>query len=198
MKQEGGMMGGNGSPVEADEPTSAARKRPGIAASARGSAAAGAKKWFFRLVDRKSGKVRSHHMPSVSADNLRPILNAQLDTAKTRFMTDGEGQYRVLAPMFQSHEIVNHTGGEYVRGDVTTNTVEGFFSILKRGIIGTFHHNVSPQHLQRYCAELDFRYREGKEKINDHWVKVGLNDTERAHALLIGAKGKRLTYATTH
>jgi len=113
-------------------------------------------------------------------------------------MTDGEGQYRILAPIFASHEAVNHSAGEYVRGDAHTNTVEGFFSILKRGIIGTFHH-VSPQHLQRYCAEFDFRYnnRETKERIDGIWVKTGLNDTERANALLVGVKGKRLTYATT-
>ena len=58
-------------------------------------------------------------------------------------MTDGEGQYRIVAPIFASHEVVNHSGGEYVRGEAHTNTVEGYFSILKRGIIGTFHH-VSP------------------------------------------------------
>jgi transposase-like protein len=198
MKQEGDIMGGNGSPVEADE-TYVGGKQKNKHASKRLKNAAGGlgKEMVFSLVDRKSGKVRSHHLPSVSADNLRPILKAQLNTAKTRLMTDGEGQYRILAPMFASHEAVNHSGGEYVRGDAHTNTVEGFFSILKRGIIGTFHH-VSPQHLQRYCAEFDFRYnnRETKEKIDGHWVKTGLNDTERADALLIGAKGKRLTYAT--
>jgi hypothetical protein len=101
--------------------------------------------------------------------------------------------------MFASHGIVTHGAGEYVRGDCHTNTAEGFFSILKRGIIGTFHH-VSPKHLQRYCAEFDFRYnnRETKEKVDGHWVKTGLNDTERADVLLIGAKGKRLTYKTAH
>lgn len=110
----------------------------------------------FSLVER-SGKVRSVHLPSVSAANLRPILEAQIDAEKMRLMTDGEGQYRLVAPMFKGHEVVNHGIGEYVRGDVSTNTVEGYFSILKRGITGVYHH-VSPQHLKRYVAEFDFRY----------------------------------------
>ena len=107
------------------------------------------------------------------------------ETEKTRFMTDGEGQYRLLADMFVSHETVNHGIGEYVRGDVHNNTVEGYFATLKRGIIGTYHH-VSPQHLKRYLAEFDFRYNERKA--------LGVEDGERAALLLRGAKGKRLTY----
>ena len=113
-------------------------------------------------------------------------------------MTDGERLFKNLAPMFASHQYTNYEAGEYVRGDVHSNTAEGFFSILKRGIIGTFHH-VSPQHLQRYVSEFDFRnnHRQTKDKIDGHWVKTGLNDAERAEALLQGVKGKRLTYATT-
>ncbi len=199
MKAPGGIFNAGGSIVEADETYVGGKEKTRHRSKRKGISGSAGKEMVFSLVDRESGKVRSHHLPSVSADNLRPILQAQLNTAKTRLMTDGEGQYRILAPMFQSHEVVNHSGGEYVRGDVTTNTVEGFFSILKRGIIGTFHH-VSPQHLQRYCAEFDFRYnnRETKEKINGHWVKTGLDDTERAEALLLGVKGKRLTYRTTN
>ena len=68
-----------------------------------------------------------------------PILDAQLDQASS-LMTDGEGQYRILGPLFAQHETVNHGIGEYVRGDAHTNTVEGYFSILKRGIMGTYHH----------------------------------------------------------
>ena len=100
------------------------------------------------------------------------------------------GKYQ-LAPMFASHEHVNHGAGEYVRGDAQCNTAEGYFS-LKRGIIGTFHH-VSPQHLQRYASEFDFRYnhRESKVKVDGHWQKIGFNDAERAAALL-GIGGKRL------
>ena len=100
-------------------------------------------------------------------------------------MTDGEGQYRLVAPMFKSHEVVNHGIGEYVRGDMTTNTVEGYFSILKRGITGDYHH-VSRQHLKRYVAEYDFRY--------NNRVALGIDDFARTMTALAGIKGKRLTY----
>ncbi|HTE15095.1 MAG TPA: IS1595 family transposase, partial [Burkholderiales bacterium] len=123
----------------------------------------------------------------------------QLDTANARLMTDGERQYEVLAPMFKSHEVVNHSIGEYARGDVTTNRAEGYFSILKRGIVGTFHH-VSPQHLQKYVTEFDFRYnhRETKVKVDGKWVKTGHTDAERTTALLKGISHKRLTYRRTN
>lgn len=197
--KDSGVFSNGGSTVEADE-TYVGGKEKNKHRSKRNRKHIGGvgKQMVFSLVER-GGKVRSMHLPSVSAENLRPLLSAQLNAAKTRLMTDGEGQYRILAPMFANHESVNHGAGEYVRGDAHTNTVEGYFSILKRGIIGTFHH-VSPQHLQRYVQEFDFRYnnRETKQKIDGHWVKIGLNDIERANALLIGAKGKRLTYKTAH
>ena len=87
-----------------------------------------------------------------------------------------------------AHETVNHGAGEYVRGDAHTNTVEGYFSVLKRGIHGTFHH-VSQQHLKRYLAEFDFRYNEREA--------LGVSDTLRAQAVLDGIRGKRLTYRRT-
>jgi ISXO2-like transposase domain len=80
---------------------------------------------------------------------------------------------------------VNHSIGEYVRGDVHTNTIEGYFSILKRGINGVYHH-VSPQHLKRYLAEFDFRYNERQA--------LGVNDEARGDRLIRGIVGKRLTY----
>jgi ISXO2-like transposase domain len=86
---------------------------------------------------------------------------------------------------FARHEKINHSADEYVRGDAHTNTIEGYFSILKRGIIGTYHH-VSQQHLKRYLAEFDFRYNERSA--------LGVNDKERAARLLKGIVGKRLTY----
>jgi len=195
MKAPGGMFSTGGGTIEADE-TYVGGKEKNKHRSKRDKKHIGGvgKQMVVSLVER-GGKVRPMHLPSVNADNLRPILKQQLNTEKTRLMTDGEGQYRILAPMFASHESVNHGAGEYVRGDVHTNTVEGFFSILKRGIIGTFHH-VSPQHLQRYATEFDFRYnhRETKVKINGKWAKAGHSDAERTDALLKGISGKRLTY----
>jgi transposase-like protein len=195
MEQTGGVMSGGGGTVEADE-TYVGGKEKNRHHSKRDRKHIGGvgKQMVFSLVER-GGKVRSFHLPSVNANNLRPILQSQLNTTQTRLMTDGEGQYRILAPMFSSHEAVNHGAGEYVRGDAHTNTVEGYFSILKRGIIGTFHH-VSAQHLQRYTTEFDFRYnhRETKVKVDGKWVKAGFTDTERAEALLKGISGKRLTY----
>ena len=194
MKSPSGIMGSGGI-VEADE-TYVGGKEKNKHRSKRDRKHIGGvgKQMVFSLVER-GGKVRSHHLPSVNADNLRPILNAQLDTTKTKLMTDGEGQYRILAPMFASHESVNHGAGEYVRGNVHTNTVEGYFSIFKRGIVGTFHH-ISPQHLQRYATEFDFRYnhRETKVKIDGKWAKAGHSDAERTDALLKGISGKRLMY----
>lgn len=81
---------------------------------------------------------------------------------------------------------MNHSKHEYVRGDVTTNTVGGYFSILKRGLIGTYHH-VGQQHLDRYVCEFDFRYNTR--------AKLGFTDAQRAAMILKGADGKRLVYS---
>jgi hypothetical protein len=137
----------------------------------------------FSLVER-GGMVRSQHVPAVDAKTLRPILNAQLDKA-SYLMTDGEGQYRILGPLFAKHEAVNHGIGEYVRGEAHTNTVEGYFSILKLGIVGTYHH-VSQQHLKRYLAEFDFRYNQR--------LGLGVGDVERTERALRNVVGKRLLY----
>jgi hypothetical protein len=195
--EENGTFNSGGGTAEADE-TYVGGKEKNKHSSKRklnGQRGGVGKQMVFSLVDRENGKVRSFHLPSVNATNLKPVLQSQLNTAKTRLITDGEGQYRILAPIFKSHDAVSHSTGEYVRGDAHTNTVEGFFSILKRGIIGTFHH-VSPQHLQRYCAEFDFRYnyRETKTKVDGKWVKTGYDDAQRAEILLKNIGGKRLTY----
>lgn len=180
-------MGGEGKFVEADE-TYVGGKETNKHRSKRNSKNIGGmgKEIVFSLVER-NGRVRSQHVPSVTAKTLRPILVAQLD-AKTFLMTDDAGQYRHMHEDF-AHETVNHGAGEYVRGEAHTNTIEGYFSVLKRGITGTFHH-VSQQHLKRYLAEFDFRYNEREA--------LGINDTMRAQAILEGIRGKRLTYRPTH
>ncbi len=197
MKNDGGLFGTSGGTLEADA-TYVGGKEKNKHASKRTKGANGGigKQCVFSLVERGGG-VRSFHVPSVNVKTLKPILESQINVAKVNLMTDGERPLRALRPMFASHQTVNHEAGEYVRGDVHSNTIEGFFSILKRGIVGTFHH-VSPQHLQRYVSEFDFRYnhRETKEKVGGKWVKFGSNDTERADALLAGVKGRRLTYQT--
>ena len=87
--------------------------------------------------------------------------------------------------MFASPQTVNHSISEYVRGDVHTNTIEGYLSILKRGITGTYHH-VSPKHLKRYLAEFDFRY--------NNRVALGVSDTARTELALRDIVGKRLMH----
>ena len=141
------------------------------------------KETVFSLVER-GGRVHSVHTSSVSAATLRPILVSQLDK-RTKLITDDAGQYRHMHRDFQ-HEVVNHSAREYVRGEAHTNTVEGYFSILKRGITGIYHH-VSQQHLKRYLGEFDFRY-------NFRHV----SDTERTGEALKGVVGKRLTYRRTN
>jgi transposase-like protein len=180
------LMGGLGKIVEADETYVGGKEKNKhwIKRDKRHIGGVG-KQMVFSLVER-GGKVQSRHMTDVSAKTLRPILSAQIEEAKqTALMTDGEGQYRLLAPMFARHEVVNHGIGEYVRGDAHTNTIEGYFSILKRGIAGVYHH-VSPQHLKRYLAEFDFRYNER--------VALEVDDFSRTVKALLGISGKRLTY----
>jgi len=175
-------MGGEGKTVEIDETyiggrdkNKHAHKRPRVG---RGGIT---KEIAFSLVER-GGKVRSHHVANVSGKTLRPILAEQLDAA-SYVMSDTGGAR--LAKDYAKHGMVNHGIGEYVRGEVSTNTVEGYFSILKRGINGVYHH-VSPQHLKRYLTEFDFRYNER--------AALGVEDAERASKALKGIVGKRLTY----
>jgi transposase-like protein len=182
-------MGGEGKTAEADE-TFVGGKETNKHKKVRTQQQTGGfqgKEPVFSIVER-GGKVRSHHVPSVNAATLRPILEAQLDKASI-LMTDGEGQYRILGPMYAKHETVNHRIGEYVRGEAHTNTVEGYFSILKRGIVGTYHH-VSQQHLKRYLCEFDFRYNERSA--------LGVEDVERTAKAVRGTVGKRVTYQSTN
>ncbi len=180
------QMGGGGKAVEGDA-TYVGGKEKNKHRDKRTSAVGGAgKEIVYSLVERK-GKVRSRHVPSVSADTLRPILNEQL-SMDAALMTDDAGENRNLHRDFPKHQKVNHSIGEYVRGDAHTNTIEGYFSILKRGITGTYH-SVSAQHLKRYLGEFDYRYNEREG------LKV--SDFERFQKSLPGIVGRRLTYRRT-
>jgi transposase-like protein len=176
------IMGGEGKTVEIDETYVGGKERNKHSNKRIKDANGGiGKEAVFSLVER-GGAVRSHHVTTVSRSTLGPILQAQLHVA-TDVMSDGGGAR--VGELFASHQSVNHGIGEYVRGDVHTNTIEGFFSILKRGITGTYHH-VSPKHLKRYLAEFDFRY--------NNRVALGVDDSARTETVLRGIVGKRLTY----
>ena len=144
------------------------------------------KQKIFSLVERK-GKVRSFHVPSVTGDNLKPIIRENVKR-ETEIHTDEFGAYSKLDREFAAHETVTHSRHEYVCGNVTTNTMEGYFSILKRGLTGIYQ-CVSEQHLQRYVDEFDFRYNNRQS--------LGVDDEQRAVALIKQVHGKRLTYRRT-
>jgi len=134
----------------------------------------------FALVER-GGDLRAGTVPSVNASNLRAIMREHV-TPDSHIMTDDFGAYAALDEDFLHHDLVNHSRKEYVRGEAHVNTLEGWFSLLKRGLNGTYHH-VSPQHLDRYIGEFQFRYNARKVK-----------DGERAIKAMKGAEGKRLVY----
>ncbi len=143
----------------------------------------------FTLVDRASGRARSMVVDDLKAKTLYPILKANI-ARETRVMTDEAGQYNHLYKLFDDHGFTRHGMGEYVSKldrTIHTNTVEGFFSIFKRGMKGVYQH-CSHNHLNRYVTEFDFRYNNRKAN--------GIEDFERAEILLRGVVGKRLTYRT--
>lgn len=169
-----GRLGGSGVTVEADETelgkSSKTRQRSG---GRRANAV------VFSLVER-GGKLRSIHLEG-QTPRIAMLMNMD---SRSRLVTDGAQHYQKCVP---SHEFVDHSKGEYVRDDVYTNTLEGFFSIFKRGLVGIYQH-IDKKHLHRYLAEFDFRMNNRE--------KLGINDTMRAEIALKGFKGKRLTYQT--
>ena len=187
MKEtHGGPMGGYGETIEADETfvggkvTNRSNKQRRVRQGEKFLGPVHGKQPVVSLVER-GGKVRSFHVANVTGETLRAILVTNADRGSW-LMTDEHSGYINVGREFTGHGVVAHSKGEYGRGPFHTNTIEGFFSLLKRGIIGTYHH-VSEQHLARYCAEFDFRYNTRK-----------LDDAERADENLLGAIGKRLTY----
>jgi len=183
-------MGGSGKTVETDEtyfhtipkselmpPTPG--KRPG---KKRGIRRPGYRA-VLALVER-GGKARSFHIAQADQNTVSKIMRENI-ARETRINTDESVIYKIVPWQFDSHETVKHSAKEYVRGDAHTNTVEGYFSIFKRGMKGIYQH-CSEKHLHRYLAEYDFRYNTR--------TALGYNDADRAAELAKGIRGKRLTY----
>lgn len=145
----------------------------------------------FTLIDRQSGRARSVVVDNLKLKTLLPIIQANV-SPKARVMTDEARQYMTLRKHFADHGHTIHSIGQYVDHydkTIHTNTVEGFFSIFKRGMKGVYQH-CAHNHLNRYLSEFDFRYT--------NRTANGVDDTERAEILLQGVKGKRLMYKTAH
>lgn len=140
------------------------------------------------LVER-GGETRSFHVRSGMDKETVQALIANFIRKDTRLHTDESPLYKGAEKHGMKHERVHHSKGEYARGDVTTNTVEGHFGVFTRGLVGTYQH-MSEQHLARYLTEFDFR-------MNNR-IALGVDDVSRANRILKGAEGKRLTYRTAN
>jgi transposase-like protein len=166
--------------IEADETYVGAKKKRGTPGGRPGPDSH--KSPVVALVQR-GGKMRAMPMPRVTAENLAKVINEHVDKSQSTLMTDEAPMYTLIGRKFAGgHGVVDHHRKEYVRDDAHTNTAEGFFSLLKRGINGVYHH-VGRGHLGRYCDEFSFRYNLRK-----------VSDGERSAELVLGAEGKRLTY----
>jgi transposase-like protein len=194
--RDGGLspLGGEGKVVEADETYFGKYDEPRERKSKRyspvtkgGKSGPGGKRAIVSLVER-GGNVRSFHVAVADAASVAHIVNENI-VRETRLHTDESKLYTKVGAQFAAHETINHSAKEYARGDVTTNSVEGYFSIFKRGMKGVYQH-CGEKHLHRYLAEYDFRY--------NHRVKLGFNDGERAALAVKGSAGKRLTYRGPH
>lgn len=175
----GQLMGSGGGVVEADE-TYVGRKR-----GRKVRAAWGHKHAVFSLIDRSTGEVRSARLPDGNMfKGIRRALDRNV-SSNARLSTDEAKMYTRIAKRFAEHLTVKHRNLEWVRGDGHTNTLEGYFSVFKRGMRGIYQH-CSGDHLHRYLAEFDFRY--------NNRAKLGVVDSERADRLIAGVVGKRLTY----
>ena len=146
---------------------------------------------ILSLVER-GGTVRSYHVAGSTVSEVIPIVNANVHK-ETFVMTDSAMLYKRQLSTFASHDRVDHSKAEYVRDEagkplIHTNTVEGYFSVFKRGMRGTYQH-CAEKHLHRYLAEFDFRY--------NNRVNLGVSDEQRAVKMVKGAQGRRLTYRTT-
>ncbi|WP_375454651.1 IS1595 family transposase [uncultured Methylobacterium sp.] len=186
-----GPLGGEGATVEADETyygkTEKERPRRKYATpfTRGGKSGPSNKRAVVALVER-GGSVRSFHPERADKATVTAIVKGNV-SAESRLMTDESKLYGDVTGHFVDHQTVKHSAGEYVRGEAYTNTIEGVFSVFKRGMKGIYQH-CAEKHLHRYLAEFDFRY--------NNRVKLGVNDLDRADNLLRSVTGKRLTYRT--
>lgn len=183
-------MGGEGRVIEADETYIGKRdgkpSKPDTFVSGFGwmeHPRVDTQRKIVSLVER-GGTARSFHVERVNGRTIRKILHTNIEQPTT-LMTDEHPVYMRPGYRFADHQTVNHGEKEYARGPVSTNTVEGYFSIFKRGMKGIYQH-CGERHLQRYLNEFDFRYSNREA--------LGVNDAVRTDKMLKGAVGKRLTY----
>ncbi len=174
-------MGGSGKTVEIDETLQG--RVEGAPRIVRWGQHHNWRNRVLTLVER-GGSARSFHVSAATIGSLLPVIRANIDR-ETTIHTDELTAYMKLGDEFAKHETVVHSKKEYARGDVTTNTVEGYFSLFKRGMRGVYQH-CSEKHLHRYLSEFDFRYNTR--------TSLGYNDLTRAEKAAEGIKGKRLTY----
>lgn len=194
--RDGGLlppMGSDGGIVEADEtyygPVEEARPRNKyLPPVTRGGKFGPANKRAIVALVERGGSVRSFHVAVADREHVAKIVTENVDREAT-LHTDESRLYIRVGAEFAAHETVKHSAGEYVRGIVHTNTVEGVFSIFKRGMRGIYQH-CREKHLHRYLAEFDFRY--------NHRAKLGFTDSQRTAAMIAGVVGKRLTYQQPH
>jgi transposase-like protein len=187
------LLGGDGKIVEADETYYGKMEKPYVSPQRKGrpykvgSRGPRDKRPIVALVER-GGSVRSFHVAHADKYTVGGIVAGNI-ARESRLHTDESRLYPEVGQLFASHETVKHSRKEYVRGDVHTNSAEGFFSIFKRGMRGVYQH-CDEKHLHRYLAEYDFRY--------NHRSALGIEDGERAALAVKGAAGKRLTYRNAH
>ncbi|MGA3303940.1 MAG: IS1595 family transposase, partial [Methylovirgula sp.] len=184
-----GPMGGGGKIVEIDETVFGMVEGAPKSTSKMGGRS-GYRRVALTLVER-GGAARSFHVDGTTIAELKPIIRANV-ARETAIMTDQAAWYPEIAAEFASHDTVNHAKDEYVRREsekiISTNTVEGYYSIFKRGMKGIYQH-CGEKHLHRYLAEFDFRY--------SNRSALGVEDVERVSKIAAGISGKRLTYRRT-
>jgi transposase-like protein len=186
-------LGGAGKVVEADETYYGPQERPKSMRSdgspyKRGKRRGPAGKRAVVALVERGGHVRTFHVAVADAPTVVAIVRDNVDK-ESRLHTDESGLYKFIGSRFNVHETVKHSAGEYVRDDIHTNTIEGYFSIFKRGMRGIYQH-CDEKHLHRYLAEFDFRY--------NNRTALGINDEKRAERAICEAAGKRLRYQGTH